>query len=190
MRAAFGHDDRPAVGCRQLGGEMPAEGGRAAAQVEHHVPQRPLQAGDDLGLGGGAQLVVQAAQGAGPFAERHVGLRHMARSTPIARSSSRQKQRANQPRSSLSGRVSSSTTPGIGRASTWKCCGLSTPWRRTLLPQAAQALLVGHGVDAGPVAAASDTPSAAGRSTRRASGPAPIRSSRPSTDSRGRHGGR
>ena len=51
-----------------------AEGRRVRAQVEHHVVQGALQAGDDLGLGARADLIVQPAQGAGPLGEGEVGL--------------------------------------------------------------------------------------------------------------------
>ena len=79
MGEALGHVHHPAVLGRQLGAEALAEGGRALAQVEDHVVERPADAADELGLGLGGELVVHAAQRPFLGAERVVDLDELGR---------------------------------------------------------------------------------------------------------------
>ena len=53
---------------------MPPIGRRVGPEIEHDVVQRALEAGHELGLGAGTDLVVQAAQRAAPLGEGQVRL--------------------------------------------------------------------------------------------------------------------
>lgn len=74
MRKVPRHVHRPVVVLGQLGAEPLQVGVGIGAQVHDHVVDRAADAADDLDLGVGLQLVVEAAQGARLVVVREVAL--------------------------------------------------------------------------------------------------------------------